>query len=582
MLNPQTPGVTADALGNGYVTSDGNGGFTITGDYVCPNPASQVYLLASGGNPGLAAGTNNFAITMIAALGNCGALLPTTQININELSTVASVTALQQFMVDSTHIGTSASNALGLQNAFLSVPNIETLASGTARSASLLGNGSVPATKINTIADILAPCVNSLSAASSACTSLFAAATPTGGSAPLDIATAMLSIATHANSKVPALFSQITPAAPFLPSLSAAPNDYTIGVTYTGGGLSAPGLVVIDAAGDAWTANCPNCQQPGSGTDSLVGFGPQGAVLSGATGYTTNIHMPQGIGFDTLGNLWSVDVAAGATPDQIVKMSSSGVVATGFPYTSPALAHPLGIALDQAGNAWITNQNLNSALKIGPSGTTVAGPVTSPGFFAPSGIGIDGNGIIFAAGAGSSSILKFNSTGTVLSGPGKGFTGAGINVPISIALDSGDHVWSVNNQNNSISEIFGQDGTPISGPGGYTGGLYQTSFISIAGDGTVWIADCRVNCPNEINAPDNVLHYNVNGTILNQGTSTTVVDGFQDTNLSTVGTTAIDKSGNLWVTNNTGGSLTKFLGIAAPVVTPLAQGIAANQLGTRP
>ena len=45
---------------------------------------------------------------------------------------------------------------------------------------------------------------------------------------------------------------------------------------------------------------------------------------------------------------------------------------------------------------------------------------------------------------------------------------------------------------------------------------------------------------------------------------------------------AIDGSGNLWVANFTGNTLTEFVGLAAPVVTPIAAGVANNTLGTRP
>ena len=36
------------------VVTDANGDFTITGGYVCPSPTSVLYLVATGGNPGLA------------------------------------------------------------------------------------------------------------------------------------------------------------------------------------------------------------------------------------------------------------------------------------------------------------------------------------------------------------------------------------------------------------------------------------------------------------------------------------------------------------------------------------------------
>ena len=42
----------------------------LTGDYTC-TPGQQVYILATGGNPGLPAGTNNPALALIAVLGTC-------------------------------------------------------------------------------------------------------------------------------------------------------------------------------------------------------------------------------------------------------------------------------------------------------------------------------------------------------------------------------------------------------------------------------------------------------------------------------------------------------------------------------
>ena len=99
-------GVSTDSAGNGYVTSDSSGSFSITGDYTCPsgNTGISTYLLAVGGNPGLADGTSNSAIALMAPLGACSSLSASTFIVVNEVTTVAAVTALQQFMTDETHI----------------------------------------------------------------------------------------------------------------------------------------------------------------------------------------------------------------------------------------------------------------------------------------------------------------------------------------------------------------------------------------------------------------------------------------------------------------------------------------------
>ena len=108
-------GATSLLGGSGYVTTDATGVFGL-GAYTCPTANSQLYLIATGGNPG--AGENNQAVLMVA-LGSCGSIGPSSFININEVSSVASVYALSQFMVPgSTAVGTSSTNVQGLVNAF--------------------------------------------------------------------------------------------------------------------------------------------------------------------------------------------------------------------------------------------------------------------------------------------------------------------------------------------------------------------------------------------------------------------------------------------------------------------------------
>ena len=63
--------------GAGYVTTDSGGNFTITGTYTCP-PGAYVYVLALGGNPGLAAGTNNPYLALMNGLGPCSSLQAST------------------------------------------------------------------------------------------------------------------------------------------------------------------------------------------------------------------------------------------------------------------------------------------------------------------------------------------------------------------------------------------------------------------------------------------------------------------------------------------------------------------------
>ena len=97
-------GSGTDTAGNLYVITDANGNFSFNGQtaapvrdftYSCFND-QMTYALAVGGNPGLASGTSNAGLTLLADTGACvnGTLGSTLQIEVNEVSTVAMAYAL--------------------------------------------------------------------------------------------------------------------------------------------------------------------------------------------------------------------------------------------------------------------------------------------------------------------------------------------------------------------------------------------------------------------------------------------------------------------------------------------------------
>jgi hypothetical protein len=191
----------SDTVG-AYVLTDSNGNFSITGDYTCA-ANTQVYLYTLGGNPGTTGGLSNTAAGLMAAAGNCpsnGSFATTTPfIQINEVSTVAAAYAFAAYASDALHVSSSGTSLgeLGIANAFLNAPNIASLSTGQALTATPAGNGTVPQATINTIADILASCINSTGAASSSCIMLFSNAKSAGttGTTPTDTATAAINIA---------------------------------------------------------------------------------------------------------------------------------------------------------------------------------------------------------------------------------------------------------------------------------------------------------------------------------------------------------------------------------------------------
>ena len=373
-------GATATLLAT--TTTDANGNFTLP-SYSCAG-VNQVYLTATGGNPGLTAGTNNTALVLMAPLGSCVVAqtnAATTVVNMNEVTTVAGAWALSRFIVSPTVAGVSSTNTTGLGNAFVAANKVANIATGAASGPALPAGATLPVSEINTLANILASCVNTTGSttAGTPCATLFAAATPPGGSAPTDTFTAALNIARNAANNVSTLFALSVANAPFQPSLAVAPTNFLIGIHYVGGGLNHPNAMAVDASGNVWLTN--------GSANTVSEFSSVGTALSPVGGYS-----------------------------------------------NANLSLPSGIAIDTNGNAWVSNSTGNSVTKI----TSLGGSFTTyngGGLNAPSSVSIDGSGNVWLTNKGNNSVSEFASTGVAISST-NGYTGAGLNQPVGIAVDA--------------------------------------------------------------------------------------------------------------------------------------------------
>ena len=237
--NGSDPNVPAGAK---YVTTDANGAFSLTGAYTCV-VGQPVYIYAYGGNFG-GSTVFNKSIVQLLTLGNCpssgnfstagnGALQ---YVFLNEVSTVATAYTFQPFTLvtnnDAWHIGSSGTTQglLGIANAANTAAQlysiqgngpISTVPVGEGHNANYrtigqsivgstivttpnVGNGVVPEATIDSLANILADCVDSAptvaTPVTAQCTSLFGIATNDGfvaGSTnkPVDTGTAAINIA---------------------------------------------------------------------------------------------------------------------------------------------------------------------------------------------------------------------------------------------------------------------------------------------------------------------------------------------------------------------------------------------------
>ena len=556
-------GFAATPLLTKTVTSDGAGNFTITGDYSCPSGSPQVYIVATGGNPGLAPGTNNTALAMMAALGPCSALNPSTFIFIDEVTTVASVYALAPFMSTGggTKLGATSANAQGLANAFATVNNLVNTAKGTAPGPSLPTGATAPTAELNTLADLLSLCVNT-SGPAGECTTLFNDATPSGLSPPTNTIDAMLDIALNPGHNVSTLYNLVTGVVPFQPTLAAAPNDWTMAINYIGGGLNRPQSIAVDGSGRVWVAN--------NGANSISELSSSGNAISGSAGFTGGgLNAPWGIAIDTSGNVWVTDpivIGGGA----VSKFSSSGTaLSPSSGYTSGGLSDPFGMAVNGAGVAWAANYKTTSAFQN--TGVAQTGSPYGPGngnhdFY---NIAIDKSGNVWMTDniPPAGDVEVFTSGGAVVGT----YTVGGQDGSWGVAIDSAAHAWISNNANNSVTEL-NSNGTAVAN---YTGGgLNAPQGVAIDGLGNVWVANAGpAGTPGK-----SVTELN------NSGAAFSPTTGFIGGAMNSPFSLAIDGSGNVWVSNNATGSnsVTEIVGAAAPVVTPLALAVKNKTLGTRP
>ena len=360
------------------VTTDSNGGFSVSDDYTC-TAGQQIYIVATGGNPG--AGTNA-NIALMAALGDCSTVA-SQRVTINEVSTVASVYALAPFMSSATTVSTSPTNTSGLAHAFASVRKLANLSTGASSGTTLPAGATAPSATVNTLANVAAACVNSTGVSgdgNGTCAQLFSLTTPVGGSAPTDTLQALLNIAHHPTLNVPQLYDIVPANGPFQPVVSPTnvPNDWTLAVTYSGGALNTPQSTTVDASGNIWITN--------AGNNTVTVLAQNGTPAPGSPFSGNGLARPTAIAIDANGNGWIANTGAAS----VSAFTLGGSPITGSPFNGGGnISAPNGVAIDAPGNVWVTNSATGSVTKLSSSGAYLQ--QVSSGISAPAALVINPN-----------------------------------------------------------------------------------------------------------------------------------------------------------------------------------------------
>ena len=224
-------GTSATPLLTKAVVTDTNGNFSIAGLYSCAN-ATEVYLTATGGDPTPSVINPNLA--MMTALGPCTSLSPESPIVVNELTTVAAVNALASYMTSYTAVGSGSGDSGSLESAFVLAGELVNPATGTSPGTNVPSGYTVPSDEINTLGDLIAPCVNSgggIAGDGSACGDLFNLTTPSGATSPTNTVGALLDLVKNPEMNTSPLYALIQPDPPFQPQLTGFTQSFPVTIT---------------------------------------------------------------------------------------------------------------------------------------------------------------------------------------------------------------------------------------------------------------------------------------------------------------------------------------------------------------
>jgi sugar lactone lactonase YvrE len=549
-------------------TTDTNGNFDL-GTVNCASPTDQLYLTATGGNPG---GGVNSAISLMTLVGPCESALGS--YTINELTTVAAAYSANRFIgpagcVDCSN-GTPADvdnisgSGLGLPNAFSTAPRLVDPGRGTLVAlpdATACGASSPPincttSRKLGSLANALAACVNSSGPTSSQCVQLFncsvagasassttACTIPGGATAPSDTLSALLSVARNPVTVAKAgIYYTATRNVVFSPSLGSAPADWTVSRTLVGGGLNAPQGVAVDAQGNVWTDNYYN---------SLSEFSPAGIALSPGGGFTGGgLDNPFGLAVDASGNIWTANLNG----NSLSEFNSFGTaISPAGGYVGGGLTSPQSIAFDTAGNAWIPNIGNSTISEFTSSGSPIGSGFSGGGLSGPQWLAVSTSGNIFVSNQNGNTLSIFSPSGTPIS-PAGGYAGGGINAPIGVAIDLAGNCWTTSTSGGGVLSKFSASGTALSGTGFTGGGLSYPFLLAIDAAGDVWTADQGSSAISE-HSP--------------AGSALSPSAGFSSDGVSAIRGIAVDASGNVWASGNASNTITELIGAAAPTRTPL-------------
>jgi hypothetical protein len=632
---PVTPAaqVTSDALGNFSFIQDppGTSESGTTAHYSCPLTTTVasplVYVIAAGGNTaGNVAGPSNTGAEFIGVYGNCSGLNSGSTLWLNEITTVATMAAIQQFFDPNTE-GIVADGTGQQYNILNNVPSTIALLANSAAGTVVSSTTIKPAaghimnplvrvtatpesTKINLLANIMASCVNQSTVAG--CAPLFAAAVPPNSSYTSNFADGAFVPATDTLMAIYYLFTNASngsPAqlattfglaggatAPYQPALATQPTDWNIAINYTSTGacgttsggagafIDGPADISIDGSDNVWIANAGSTTPPGNLSElSGAGVPTTCVALSGSNGLQAST-------IDQLGNVW----VSSPSNNSVYSFTSTS------PFTQTKYAvgvTPLAIGADGQNNVYFTSAANTSLYELaGAVNTAGVTPTQISTAVGPNPVRLmpDFQGKTTASNifvtSGAAFVSKVSPTATA---------GVFTTTPITTAGTSSYGLTLGPTNNLYVSDFVSGAITGLAAGTGSTyttdvGGFpYTTPAIAGISAPTSISVDGRLNIwlPNNTNGTDassspagSISYVSQSGSANSNYPSLSPATGFQrsTTYLNANRALAVDQAGNVWVAGDGNNFITEFVGAGVPLFQPYSLGLVNGRYQTIP
>jgi hypothetical protein len=608
----------------GRARSGRGGAFRLTYRGAVRGPVKYVLATRPGGGAEAGFPVPGNSYRLASAIG-AGAVPP--RMTLNERTTVAAGYAMAQFLEG----GRLAGKDPGLRNAAAMTRNLVGLRGGGLSPvlARYPNGGSTSAREaFDSLANLLAVC----RAQSRRCATLLNLSGAPGGLAAGDTLDATVNLARYPWHNSAALFTLSRRVLPrYRPALRAAPAAWTLALRFEGHprAMDGPGNIAIDAKGSLWVGNnyeySRRSHQATCFGKELIRFTPTGRTYPGSPYRSAGV---SGVGFgitiDRRNHVWTGNFGfAGRGCKELPPSNSVSEWELDGTPVSPALqptghtfvkgkgllktyaggwevggiSWPQATIADVRNNIWVANCGNDSVTVLRDGNPSAAENLPKAtfvrpgfGFHRPFGVTTDAEGNVYVGGNGSATVVKIGRRGEVV---GR-FQGGGLHRPMALASDSEGNVWVSNStwvvapcENQFHPESGPSSGGSVtlikknghvSGHSPYRGGGLKNAWgIAVDGEDNVWVANfsgqrlselCGTkarNCPPGKRGPG--------AAISPEGT------GYEFDGLTRNTGLAIDPSGNVWLANNWknvpiqtnpgGYQLVAYLGVAAPVKTPL-------------